>query len=160
MNELIWTPSLPELMGKISSVFAEWNRTPYMRDQLCRGVACDCVSFAYGFYCDLFGFPYQDLLPSLPKFSQKRIGNSEKTQQLISIFKTRFSMIEHKLNFIIPGDLIAARTGKGLGHVYIVGSERNIVYHCDLEIGVTKAGIDSIKSKPYILRSIKSGLWV
>lgn len=154
---MIWNPGTIELHQRISEVFSEWVGTPYMRDQLCKHVACDCVTFAYGFYCDLFGFDYKNFLPSLPKFSPKRKGNSDITMKIIRIFKDRFSMVESKDDLVYPGDLIAVRIKRGLGHVFIVGSKKNILYHCDYEVGVTQSGFSMMNSQPYILRSRK--LW-
>jgi len=158
---MIWKPYKIEAMQSVQRVFLEWKNTPYMRDQLCKKVACDCVTFAYGFYCDLFKVAYTYIsLPSLPKFSPNKITNSLVTKKLIEIFKRRFFMKKCGNKFVQSGDLIAARTRKGLGHVFIVGVEENTVYHCDYDIGVVQSGFEEIGLKPLILRSTMRELWV
>jgi len=153
--------SCEPLARRLTQVYTEWRGTPYMRDQLCKGVACDCVTFAYGFYCDLFKINYKGVhLPSLPKFSPKRSGNSKITFELIKIFKEKFSMVEWDKPIVNPGDLIAARTGKGFGHVFIVASEKNFLYHCNYDVGVVRSGFSAIASKPLILRSTERMSWV
>ena len=153
---MIWKPYKIEIMQSVQRVFLEWKNTPYMRDQLCKKVACDCVSFVYGFYCDLFNFNYE----FLPKFSTLKIKNSEITKQLIRIFKEKFSMLKLEGEFVQPGDVIAARTRKGLGHVFIVGVKENTVYHCNYDIGVVQSGFEEVGLKPLILRSTMRELWV
>ena len=66
MINLHWNNFDANVLDRITKIFSEWRNTPYMRSQLCKGTACDCVTFAYGFYCDLFKFDYKI---SLPKFS-------------------------------------------------------------------------------------------
>ena len=157
MIKLYWDNCSINILNRITEVFSKWENTPYMRDQLCRGIACDCVTFAYGFYCDLFKFDYKI---SLPKFSLYGINNTLIIKKLIRLFKEKFFMKEWNRPTIQPGDLIAARTDKGCRHVFIIGSEKNMVYHCNYDIGVTKSGFSEIKSKPYILKSTRRELWV
>ena len=158
---MIWKPYKLELLKRIQEVFSQWKGTPYMRDQLCKGVACDCVTFAYGFYCDLFGIDYtSESLPALPKFSPDKVTNSLITKELIKIFQEKFYMKRLDSEFVQPGDLIAARGRKRLGHVFIVGTNENTVYHCNYDIGVVQSGFGEIRSTPFILRSTKRMLWV
>lgn len=139
-------------------MYVSWKGTPYFKDQLCKNRACDCVTFAYGFYCDLFNFPFSE--NELPRFSIKQRTNSRITYELMTLFKTKFSLESVESMNVFPGDLIAARTRDNLGHVFIVSTEKNMVYHCDRYAGVICSGFACVNPICRIFRSTKRELWV
>jgi len=121
-----------------------WKGSVWMDGQSTRGVACDCVGFVHGVLDALYPIVNHEPRPSFPKL----VSLHQKGSGLIvgKWFRRRYASIALHEGIVEPGNIIVSITGSAgdVGHVYIVGPQKNTVWHCVDPNGVCMTGLGTI----------------
>lgn len=169
---LIWRPlwESPEFAGReaearlvterVMTVLQEWDQTPYMAGQSCKGVAVDCVRFVSGVLDDLYGSrtdvprDVQDIAMHDPK------GATRTMRRIRRMFPAHHKVTDR---IIEPGDaIVVGEAHGGPGHALFVGAEKNTLWQATKK-GVQRCGLGLADGWQEIFRIYRfedKGSWI
>lgn len=129
---MITTPTLPPWQQRLDSILREWDGTPWMAGQACKGRGADCRYFLMGVLDELYGIT-EPLPPRLPQDTSA--NNRALAVASVRQISTRYPCRVATGETIEPGDvLIVSRPAtheETLEHGMIVGVGDPLpVWHC------------------------------
>lgn len=110
-------------------------------------MGADCIGFISGVIDELYGLHTVEQRPA-SSFSR---NDSEANVELMKFCRDawpnfKLEAIEGFYN-VGPGDIVVVRNGKGIGHIFIVGPQKNTLWHCVQGDGVCPTGIGSANNE-------------
>jgi hypothetical protein len=142
--KLQWANSglLPQIQAAFASELARWEGTPYRDQQPVPGPdgGVSCLGFVCAVLDGLYGRPCETIIGLPPDIG---LHDPEAAKRAMRFMLTRYPLQRVEGTGIEPGDVLVVGHGRTCapGHVMLVGSRKNALWHSTEEIGVHYTGL-------------------
>ena len=145
-----WTPlsiggaDTQELSERIEKMLQSWEGTKYVSGQRFKGEGADCIGFGFAAIDEIDGRE-RAASPSLP--ADTALHNPDTARQAVKDIRRLYAPArlirpaKRGLTNLQPLDiLVVGPSAGGPGHLMLVGPQRNTIWHCIQNSGVSRTG--------------------